>query len=239
MARASLADRKETARTSTYQETYHQVRFGYDSRRAAPWRAIARYLQRWTDAEASCLELGAGYGEFSKSIRAARKWAVDRNPSLPEYWGSEIMPLIQDALDPLPLDSGAVGTVFASNFFEHFTPEEGGQILSEVLRILRPGGRLIVVQPNFRLEPRRYFDDYTHKTIYTDEGFRGFLEASGFRILRCEPRFTPFTMKSRWPTCESLVALYLRLPFRPLAGQFLVIAEARSGVSPPAAEGDR
>ena len=28
-------------------------------------------------------------------------------------------------------------------------------------RVLKPGGRLIVVQPNFRLEPRRYFDDYT------------------------------------------------------------------------------
>jgi SAM-dependent methyltransferase len=213
--------------TSTYTETYHKVRFSYDRRRAAPWRAIARYLQTWIDPQSNCLELGAGYGEFSKSIRAARKWALDQNPSLPEYWGSEITALIQDALAPLPLAAASIGTVFASNFFEHFTPDEGCRVLSEVLRVLQPGGRLIVVQPNFRLAPRRYFDDYTHKTIYTDTGFRGFLEASGFRVVRSEPRFTPLTMKSRWPTSEYLVDLYLSLPFRPLAGQFMVVAEPR------------
>jgi ubiquinone/menaquinone biosynthesis C-methylase UbiE len=211
--------------TSTPEEIYHQIRFSYDPRRAAPWRAIARYLQRWVDANAGLLELGAGYGEFSKSIRAARKWALDCNPALIEYWGDEVTPLIQQAFDKLPLASGSMGTVFASNFFEHFTQDEGRQILSEVWRVLRPGGRLIVVQPNFRLEPRRYFDDYTHKTIYTDNGFRDFLQSQGWRIAHVEPRFTPFSMKSRLPTAEWLVRLYLASPFRPLAGQFLVVAE--------------
>ena len=44
-------------------------------------------------------------------------------------------------------------------------------------------------------------------------------------MVHAEPRFTPFTMKSRWPKAEWMVDLYLRLPFRPFAGQFLVIAE--------------
>lgn len=206
-------------------ESYHQVRFAYDPRRAAPWRAIARYLQPWIDSSGNLLELGAGYGEFSKSIRAARKWALDQNPALAEYWGAGITPLIQQALDPLPLAADTVDVVFASNFFEHFTLEEGREILSEASRVLRRGGRLIVVQPNFRLEPRRYFDDYTHKTIYTDNGFQDFLKSQGWRIVHAEPRFTPFTMKSRFPTAEWLVSLYLALPIRPFAGQFLVVTE--------------
>jgi SAM-dependent methyltransferase len=130
------------------------------------------------------------------------------------------------ALDPLPIDSGTLGTVFASNFFEHFTIEEGARILSELHRVLAPRGRLICVQPNFRLEPRRYFDDYTHKQIYTDASFCDFVEANGFRVTHREPRFTPFTMKSgRIPTAGWLVPLYLSLPFRPMAGQFLAVAE--------------
>jgi SAM-dependent methyltransferase len=204
---------------------YHDIRFPFDIRREAVWRALASYLQRWVDPAGGLLDLGAGYGEFSRFIRAGQKWALDTNRALIEYWGPEVRPLIQSALDPLPLPSSSLSTVFASNFFEHFTLEQGGEILTEAKRVLRPGGRLIAVQPNFRLEPRRYFDDYTHRTAYTDVGFGDFLRASGWRITHAEPRFTPFSMKSRLPAAEWLVRLYLALPWRPLAGQFLVVAE--------------
>ena len=206
-------------------DQYHEIRLPYDPRREAVWRAISRYLQPWVNPDQGLLELGAGYGEFSRHIRAASKSALDQNPKLAEYWGPSVTPLIQSVTDPWPLASGAVGTVFASNFFEHFTLEQGAEILAQAHRVLNPRGRLIVVQPNFRLEPRRYYDDYTHRTAFTDNGFRDFLRSLGWRIVHCEPRFVPFTMKSRFPTAEWLVRLYLASPVRPLAGQFLVVAE--------------
>lgn len=228
MVRARSIDEQaadEQAAPVSAETRYHAVRFVHDARRAPVWRALARYLQPFVDAEGALLELGAGYGELTQAIRARRKLALDINPELTRYWGAEVEPVIQSALDPLPVESASLATVFASNFFEHFTLEQGESILSEVRRTLAPGGRLICVGPNFRLEPRRYFDDYTHKQIYTDQGFSDFLEASGFEIERREGRFTPFTMKeSRLPTWEWLVSLYLSLPFRPFAGQFLVVA---------------
>jgi SAM-dependent methyltransferase len=213
-------------------DSYHQIRFVYDKRRAVVWRAIARYLQNWVRAEEGLLELGAGYGEFSREIQAARKWALDLNWALVKHWDASVTPIIQPATDPWPLSSASLGTVFASNFFEHLTLEEGASVLSEALRVLRPGGRLIVVQPNFRLEPRRYFDDYTHRTIFTDTGFSDFVQANGWRVLHCEPRFVPFSMKSSLPTAEWLVRLYLALPVRPLAGQFLLVAEKPENLLP-------
>ena len=90
---------------------------------------------------------------------------------------------------------------------------------------MKPDGRLIVVQPNFRLEPFRYFDDFTHRTAFTEGGFADFLASCGFRVIHKEPRFMPFSMKSRIPVAAWLVRLYLSLPFRPMAGQFLAIAE--------------
>ena len=48
-------------------DSYHQIRFVYDKRRAVVWRAIARYLQNWVRAEEGLLELGAGYGEFARN----------------------------------------------------------------------------------------------------------------------------------------------------------------------------
>lgn len=204
---------------------YHAVRFPYDARRAPVWRELCRYLQRFVPETEPLLELGAGYGEVSRFLRAGKKYALDLNPDLANHWPADVEALIQSALEPLPIEPGSLGAVFASNFFEHFTIDEGARILQEARRTLRTNGRLICVQPNFRLEPRRYFDDYTHKQIYTDVGFCDFLAANGFRVTHCEPRFTPFTMKSRLPTMPWLVRLYLALPFRPFAGQFLAVAE--------------
>ena len=206
-------------------QSYHQIRFPYDKRRDAVWKAICRYLQPWVAEREGLLELGAGYGDFSRHIRAEPKWALDQNVSLIEHWGDSVTPLIQSAMERLPLESGSLGTVFASNFFEHFTIEQASVVLLEASRVLRSGGRLIAVQPNFRLEPRRYFDDYTHRTAFTDNGFQDFLRALDWKIVHCEPRFLPFTMKSRLPTAEWLVRCYLAMPIRPLAGQFLVVAE--------------
>ncbi len=204
---------------------YHDIRFAYDPRRAAPWRAIGRYVQPWVKPSEAVLELGAGYGEFIQSVQAERKFALDMNPALSQHWGASVTPLIQSALQPLPLPDSSISTVLASNFFEHFTHDEGAVILREAMRVLRPQGRIIAVQPNFRLSPNRYFDDYTHKTIFTDQGFQDFLRSLGYTIVHAEGRFMPFSMKSHLPTAEWIVRLYLSLPVRPLAGQFLVIAE--------------
>ncbi len=207
---------------------YHEVRFSYDPRRRTAWKAICRYLQPWVLGDRGLLDLGAGYGEFSHHIIAAKQWALEENVALVKYWPESVTPIIQSALEPWPLVNQSVGTIFGSNFFEHFTIEQGAQLLAEARRVSQPGGRLIVVQPNFRLEPRRYFDDYTHRTAYTDNGFRDFLRTCGWNILHSEPRFLPFTMKNnRVPTAEWLVRSYLALPFRPFAGQFLVVAEKR------------
>jgi len=64
------------------QAEYHNIRFPYDPRRAGVWRVIARYLQPWVDPAQPLLELGAGYGEFSREIRASSKWSLDQNPAL-------------------------------------------------------------------------------------------------------------------------------------------------------------
>ena len=68
--------------TSLPMELYHEIRFPFDPRRALVWKAICRYLQPWVAREAGLLELGAGYGEFSRQIIASPKWALEQNLAL-------------------------------------------------------------------------------------------------------------------------------------------------------------
>jgi SAM-dependent methyltransferase len=155
---------------------------------------------------------------------------VDRKKDMIISGGFNVFPtdieaIVGDATDLSGFADGDFATVIASNFLEHLEHDAIDALLDDVARVLRTGGRLILIQPNFRLDQKRYFDDYTHRTIWTDTSLTDLLVAHGFRIERCEPRFLPLTMKSRLSFGHRLVPAYLRLPFRPLAGQMLVVAE--------------
>lgn len=216
----------------SFSRNYHEIHLAYDPDRAAVWRAVCDYLQQFVREDLALMDLGAGYGDLSRFIRANEKWALECNPEMIRYWAKEVRPLLQSAMKPFTLESDSIGTVVASNFFEHFTIDECRNILSEVKRVLSPEGKLIVIQPNFRLEPFRYFDDYTHRTPFTDAGFADFLRSLGWRILHHEPRFLPFSMRSKLPKWGWLVRLYLALPYRPAAGQFLLVAEVPNSEIP-------
>ena len=62
--------------------------------------------------------------------------------------------------------------------------------------MLRPGGRAIVVGPNYRLCADTYWDDYTHLTPLSDRSLADLLTAAGFELVYVQPRFLPLTLKS-------------------------------------------
>ena len=98
--------------------------------------------------------------------------------------------------------------------------------------MLSPGGRLIIMQPNFRLNPGGYFDDYTHVAIYTDRSLADYLTSLGWTIEIVMPRFLPLTLKSKASGLTFLVPWYLRSPIKPMAGQMLLVATPRSPADP-------
>ena len=119
--------------------------------------------------------------------------------------------------------------MLASNVLEHFEPDIAAGSSADVREVLKPGGRFIIIQPNFRYAFRSYFDDYTHRSVFTDVSLPDLLRAHGFAIERVQPRFLP-VLDAR--TCVPvvpgwLVRAYLRSPVKPLAGQMLIVARKR------------
>ena len=206
---------------------YYATRYTRDPRRRAVWRHIATYLQRWISPTADVLELGAGYCDFSNVISAGSRTAVDLEPSFAEFSDAGVVTSIGPCTDLSRFADASFDVVFASNLLEHLERGDLLATLGEIRRVLRSGGRLILVQPNFRLRPHEYFDDYTHITVFTDRSLPDMLAANGFAREHVEARFLPLTLKSRLSFGHHLVPLYLRLPWRPLAGQMLVIATRR------------
>jgi SAM-dependent methyltransferase len=207
-------------------EKYFASRFTHDASREVLWKALCDFhFNQLVAPDHHVLELGAGYGHFINNIRAARRTAVDLWPGLGEHAKAGVHVHTGPASDLGFLDAACVDFAFASNLFEHLTQQEFAATLIQLRRVLRPGGTLNILQPNYRRAYKEYFDDYTHVSVYSDISLTDFLSAHGFRVIECHPGFLPLTIKSRLPVSRNLIRLYLALPWKPLGKQMLVRAE--------------
>ncbi len=204
---------------------YHDVHLTKDPNRPVVWRTLNQYLSRWIAADGAVLEIGAGYCDWINGVRAARRVAVDIWPELPRYAAPGVEARVLDvATDLRTLGTAQFGTVLASNILEHFEPDTAARVVGDVAALLRPGGRFLIIQPNFRFAYRRYFDDYTHRSVFTDVSLSALLRSRGFRIDACLPRFMPYSMQGvRTAIPAWLIRAYLQSPIKPGAGQMLIV----------------
>ena len=204
---------------------YTETRFPFDARRETVWREVGRYLQRHMPIHGSALEIGAAYCHFINNLDVPERHALDISADLPRHAAHGVVAHVGSCTAMPQFGDRTMDVVMASNLFEHLTRAELTAALAEVHRILKPCGRLIVIQPNYRYCSTHYFDDYTHIQVFSHVSLRDRLAAAGFRIVDVRPKFLPFSMTSRLPAAGFLVRLYLRSPFKPLGAQMLVVAE--------------
>jgi SAM-dependent methyltransferase len=191
------------------------------------WGPIVRYLQaRYIPEDATILDCGAGYCSFINQIRGREKHALDQSAIITQYADADVRTHVQSCTDLSNLPLGFFDVVFASNLLEHLTLPEGGKMLDQAYKVLKAGGRLILIQPNFAFAYREYFDDVSHVQIFTHVGLTDFLKIHGFSIREVRRKFLPFAMRqSRIPASPWLIRLYLHSPIKPFAGQMLVIGQ--------------
>ena len=209
---------------------YTSGQYDFDPRRPIAWREIIRFLKKYIPTDAAVVDLGAGYCDFINQVKARKKYAVDYSPNLSKFASAEVEKINTRSSDLSAISTESIDVVLSSNLFEHFTEEELAQTMLEVKRILKKGGRLILMGPNFRLQPRRYFDDHTHKKIFNDSSLESYLLENGFKILLKMPKFLPQEVKNSPSILPQfllplLVRAYIHSPWKPLAGQMLFVAE--------------
>ena len=206
-------------------DAYFDTRLAFDERRSVVWGTLwDEVFSQYIGPGDTVVELGAGWCDFINNVAAQRRIALDLWEGVQDAAAPGVETHVGPAQDLGFLADGSVDVVFASNLLEHLERPIVEGVVREVLRVLRPGGRLVLVQPNYRLCSKRYFDDYTHVSIWSDVGMAEFLKAMGMELERVQGRFLPFTLKSRLPVSRTLIRGYLRSPVKPQAGQMLLIA---------------
>ena len=181
--------------------------------RNSMWRMLCRsFFQNYIDPAATVLEVGAGHCEFINHINAARRIAVDLSTDTKNYAAPGVEVVTTPSTDLSAIPSGTADVVFASNFFEHLSRPDILTTLSELRRVLRSSGRLLILQPNIRYCYRDYWMFFDHITPLDDSSMIEALEMSGFSPLSVIRRFLPFTTKSSLPKSLLLLRIYLAIP---------------------------
>jgi SAM-dependent methyltransferase len=187
-----------------------------------------RFFSRYVKPTDRVLDIAAGYCEFINHIECAEKYAFDMNPDTTRFASPDVHLIVGDCRDMSALGSQRFDVAFISNFFEHLESRRDiDSVLQQVYEHLRPGGRLIILQPNIRYVGARYWDFFDHSIALTHVSMREALQKNRFQLELMVPRFLPYTFKSRLPNSEWAVRLYLMFPilWRFLGKQMLAVAE--------------
>jgi SAM-dependent methyltransferase len=206
-----------------YEYRFRDVR---QADRAGVWEEIARFVHEQLGRPSIVLDPAAGRGEFINAVPAAERWAVDAYDHAEGTYDPGVKRVVADIFDA-DLPAGHFDAVFVSNFLEHLaTQEQVAAFLEKMATLLRPGGAIAVMGPNFRHCPGEYFDMADHVLALTERSVAEHLYAAGFEPTRIEPRILPYSFTGRLPPSPFLVRQYLKVPlaWRLLGKQFLVVA---------------
>lgn len=129
-------------------------------------------------------EVGPGRGEFARACSDRKLDYVGIEPSadLAEALRAEGFRVVKETVPPLPLESETVDLVHSNDFVEHLQDFRAVmEFFAEAFRVLKPGGFLSVIGPNYETIPSLYFKyEYQHSFIVTRHRLINMLEDSGF-----------------------------------------------------------
>jgi 2-polyprenyl-3-methyl-5-hydroxy-6-metoxy-1,4-benzoquinol methylase len=146
--------------------------------------------------EMAVLEIGCGTGLFLaylKSKGVSEFIGIDLDPALAPHIPPEVADRFRAGDVRDFLKAGAEGRRFDRvamyDVLEHFTHEEGAELLRSLSAVLNPGAKLLIKVPNMGSPwgGQFQFGDMTHKAGYAPSGLRQLALASGFTCSRCFP----------------------------------------------------
>jgi len=168
-----------------------------------------KLLKRFFNKDSTFLEIGSGDCSFSILVSdiVSKVYAVDVSQEIVKH---NVLPknltlIINDGFK-IGLHNESVDIAYSSHLIEHFHPEDIFDHLREIYRVLKPGGRYVIITPNRLNGPHdisRYFDEvatgfhlkeYTFRELYDilyNEGFttvNAYIGGKGF-YLPLQPYF--------------------------------------------------
>lgn len=129
-----------------------------------------------------CLNLGCGYGHLEGFVN------IDNR--------EEVAPdMVCDVLDGLPYEDGSVDMVRADDFLEHIPIGKTIQVVTEIWRVLKPGGIFESLTPS--TDGRGAFQDPTHVSFWNANSWLYYTDPESRRLYGMVPDFEVVSIEDR------------------------------------------
>ncbi|MBI2031150.1 MAG: class I SAM-dependent methyltransferase [Candidatus Levybacteria bacterium] len=191
----------------------YSKRFPDKKNRNLLWKTLIKnFLQEFFDTKDVVLDVGCGYGEFINNISCYKKYALDINSDVAKFLNKDVF-FLKSFSSKISIKNKIIDKIFISNFFEHITKDEIIKTIQELKRILKPDGKIIILQPNIRFCGKNYWMFFDHITPIDDRALIEAFETLGFKVNLNIEKFLPFTTKNNLPQHPVFLYIYLKLPF--------------------------
>ena len=161
--------------------TYLEVTYGHKEFTSYPSQLAKHLFEKYDlKSKSKILDLGCGRGEFLRGFIdcGMQGYGFDMSDSAKNLChDAEIK--VGDLNERLPYDDNFFDVIYSKSVIEHlYYPEK---ITIEANRILKPGGLIITMCPNWEYFIKDFWDDFTHRCPFTKNSLMEVHKYAGFR----------------------------------------------------------
>ena len=126
------------------------------------------------------LEPGCGRSEFLKNFRKHQLdiYGLDISDEALKYADNFEIKICDIEKESIPYPDNYFDAIYSKSFVEHL--HDPGKFFSEAKRVLKPGGILITLVPDWEANWKIYYDDMTHRTPFTKVSLEDAYKIYGF-----------------------------------------------------------
>jgi len=177
---------------------YREIIYPEDKKNTYPMKLskhlLDRFLKDKVPNECKILDVGCSVGTWLDCFSESGDYQLYGTDIRDENIKNATFEACNLESEKLPFEDDMFDFVFSKSVAEHVKNTDN--ILSEVKRVLKPGGIFVCMVPDWKSQMSIYWDDYTHVKPFTQKGLRDALMIHGYSDVGCEYFYQlPFTWK--------------------------------------------
>ncbi len=149
---------------------------------------LIKYLIKRADLKENqkILELGCGRGDFIIEFKknGLETYGVDLSDYSKNFFPELNFKKIDMTKDKLPYVDNYFDVIYSKSFIEHFYFPE--KVFQEAYRVLKPGGIIITLTPEWQYIYKSFYDDFTHRVPFTKESLKDIHKINNFELVTVE-----------------------------------------------------